>query len=86
MQRLNPRRFRDKVYVGCGAGFGGDRPLAALKLLHRVTELNYLILECLAERTLADRYQEMMSGGVGYDPQSKLFCHRFCFTIYTLSC
>lgn len=68
-----PRRRRDKVYIGCGAGFGGDRPLAALKLLKRVKELNYLVLECLAERTLADRYQIMVSGGDGYDSQSKCF-------------
>ncbi|XP_047148777.1 uncharacterized protein LOC124821024 [Vigna umbellata] len=67
--RSNPRRRRDKVYIGCGAGFGGDRPLAALKLLQRVQELNYLVLECLAERTLVDRYQIMMSGGDGYDSQ-----------------
>ncbi|KAE9615576.1 putative acyclic terpene utilization [Lupinus albus] len=65
--RSNPERLRDKVYIGCGAGFGGDRPLAALKLLQRVKELNYLVLECLAERTLADRYQIMLSGGHGYD-------------------
>ncbi|KAG8080681.1 hypothetical protein GUJ93_ZPchr0007g4932 [Zizania palustris] len=67
--RSNPQRRRDTVYVGCGAGFGGDRPTAALKLLERVKELNYLVLECLAERTLADRYQIMMSGGKGYDPR-----------------
>ncbi|XP_014516356.1 uncharacterized protein LOC106774055 [Vigna radiata var. radiata] len=67
--RSNPQRRRDKVYIGCGAGFGGDRPLAALKLLQRVQELNYLVLECLAERTLVDRYQIMMSGGDGYDSQ-----------------
>ncbi|WJX92698.1 hypothetical protein P8452_74303 [Trifolium repens] len=67
--RSNPKRRRDKVYIGCGAGFGGDRPLAALKLLQRVQELNYLVLECLAERTLADRYQVMLSGGDGYDSQ-----------------
>lgn len=71
MQRINPKRFRNKVYVGCGAGFAGDRPTAALKLLQRVTELNYLVLECLAERTLADRYQEMVSGGDGFDPRSE---------------
>nr|XP_029116842.1 uncharacterized protein LOC105032372 isoform X1 [Elaeis guineensis] len=65
--RDNPKRRKDKVYVGCGAGFGGDRPLAALKLLQRVKELDYLVLECLAERTLADRYQVMMTGGKGYD-------------------
>ncbi|KAK3015994.1 hypothetical protein RJ639_005941, partial [Escallonia herrerae] len=67
--RVNPQRRREKVYVGCGAGFGGDRPLAALKLLQRVKELNYLVLECLAERTLADRYQATKSNGDGYDPR-----------------
>ncbi|XP_010055176.2 uncharacterized protein LOC104443465 isoform X2 [Eucalyptus grandis] len=66
-QRVNPKRLRDEVRIGCGAGFGGDRPFAALKLLQRVEGLNYLVLECLAERTLADRYQEMMSGGDGFD-------------------
>ncbi|XP_072984192.1 uncharacterized protein [Typha latifolia] len=64
-----PQRHKEKVYVGCGAGFGGDRPLAALNLLQRVKELDYLVLECLAERTLADHYQNMVSGGKGYDPR-----------------
>ncbi|RDY13128.1 hypothetical protein CR513_01986 [Mucuna pruriens] len=75
LQRNNPQRRRDKVYIGCGAGFGGDRPLAALKLLQRVEELNYLVLECLAERTLADRYQIMMSGGDGYDSYISNWMH-----------
>lgn len=44
--------------------------MAALKLLQRVKELNYLVLECLAERTLAERYQVMVSGGDGYDSRS----------------
>ncbi|XP_065864631.1 uncharacterized protein [Euphorbia lathyris] len=65
--RNNHHRRKEKVYIGCGAGFGGDRPSAALKLLQRVKELDYLVLECLAERTLADRYQAMSSGGDGYD-------------------
>ena len=56
--------------IGCGAGFGGDRPIAALKLLQRVENLNYLILECLAECTLADRYQVMLSSGDSYDSRS----------------
>ncbi|XP_061373543.1 uncharacterized protein LOC133315880 isoform X2 [Gastrolobium bilobum] len=73
--RSSPQRRRDKVYIGCGAGFGGDRPLAALKLLQRVKELNYLVLECLAERTLADRYQIMVSGGDGYDSQISNWMH-----------
>lgn len=70
MQREKPKKRREKVYIGCGAGFGGDRPIAALKLLQRVKELNYIVLECLAERTLADRYQIMISGGDGYDSRS----------------
>ncbi|KAJ6404571.1 hypothetical protein OIU84_012691 [Salix udensis] len=65
--REKPKQRRKKVYIGCGAGFGGDRPIAALKLLQRVKELNYIVLECLAERTLAERYQIMISGGDGYD-------------------
>uniref|UniRef100_A0A8I6YQ45 Acyclic terpene utilisation N-terminal domain-containing protein n=1 Tax=Hordeum vulgare subsp. vulgare TaxID=112509 RepID=A0A8I6YQ45_HORVV len=69
--RRNPQRRKNQVYVGCGAGFGGDRPMAALKLLERVEELNYIVLECLAERTLADRYQVMLSGGKGFDPRVK---------------
>ncbi|VFQ76394.1 unnamed protein product [Cuscuta campestris] len=43
--------------------------MAALKLLQRVKELDYLVLECLAERTLAEHYRSMKSGGKGYDPR-----------------
>ncbi|KAL8192381.1 hypothetical protein R6Q57_027566 [Mikania cordata] len=67
--RINPIKRREKVFVGCGASFSGDRPLAALKLLQKVKDLNYLVLECLAERTLAERYQAVKSGGDGYDPR-----------------
>lgn len=73
--RVNPQKRKEKVHIGCGAGFGGDRPLAALKLLERVEELNYLVLECLAERTLADRYQVMLSGGDGYDSRISEWMH-----------
>ncbi|KAI4328767.1 hypothetical protein L6164_021099 [Bauhinia variegata] len=74
--RTDPQRRKDKVYVGCGAGFSGDRPLAALKLLQRVKDLNYLVLECLSERTLADRYQAMFSGGDGFDPHISEWMHK----------
>jgi len=57
------------VRIGCGAGFGGDRPIAALRLLKRVPDLQYLVLECLAERTLTSRYEAMVAGGKGYDPR-----------------
>lgn len=77
---MKPEKRREKVYIGCGAGFGGDRPMAALKLLQRVEQLNYLVLECLAERTLADRFQIMLSGGHGYDSRSMfLSLHFFIF-------
>ena len=61
--------------------------MAALKLLQRVKELNYLVLECLAERTLADHYQVMVSGGDGYDSRSvssadQLFLFLLCLLYY----
>ncbi|KAL6498816.1 hypothetical protein OROGR_028363 [Orobanche gracilis] len=67
--RLNPERRKEKVVIGCGAGFGGDRPVASLKLLQRVKKLDYLVLECLSERTLAERCSDVKSGGKGYDPR-----------------
>ncbi|PON50747.1 hypothetical protein PanWU01x14_221190 [Parasponia andersonii] len=76
MQRENPQKRRDKVCIGCGAGFDGDRPLGALKLLQRVKEPNYLVLGHLAERTLADRYQVMVSGGGGYDSRNVFWYFR----------
>lgn len=42
----------ETVRVGCGAGFAGDRLEPALILAER-GNLDYLILECLAERTIA---------------------------------
>lgn len=81
LQRVDPKKRRDKVYIGCGAGFGGDRPMAALKLLQRVKQLNYLVLECLAERTLADRFQTMLAGGDGFDSRS-MFSFYFIHFIF----
>eukprot|EP00249_Psilotum_nudum_P006970 c20205_g1_i2 orf=140-2077(+) len=68
-QRKNPTQHKRVVRIGCGAGFAGDRPAAALNLLLSVPDMHYLILECLAERTLALRYEAMMAGGKGYDPR-----------------
>ena len=39
------------VRIGCGAGFGGDRLEPAVRLLED-GNLDYLVLECLAERTI----------------------------------
>uniref|UniRef100_A0A7I4EKM2 Uncharacterized protein n=1 Tax=Physcomitrium patens TaxID=3218 RepID=A0A7I4EKM2_PHYPA len=62
-------RRRDVVRIGCGAGFAGDRPNAALRLLQQVPDMHYLVLECLAERTLSTRYEAFVAGGKGYDPR-----------------
>ena len=40
------------VRIGCGAGMADDRIYPAVKLLER-GELDYLVCECLAERTIA---------------------------------
>ncbi|KAH7577919.1 hypothetical protein JRO89_XS01G0316100 [Xanthoceras sorbifolium] len=57
--------------------------MAALKLLQRVQQFNYLILECLVERTLADRFQVMLSGGNGFYSRSilSLRVNAFALTI-----
>ena len=41
-------RQRGAVRIGCSARFAGDRPNAALRLL-QVPDMQYLVLECLAE-------------------------------------
>eukprot|EP00026_Physarum_polycephalum_P005657 Phypoly_transcript_05692.p1 GENE.Phypoly_transcript_05692~~Phypoly_transcript_05692.p1 ORF type:complete len:592 (+),score=94.86 Phypoly_transcript_05692:87-1862(+) len=58
------------VRIGCGAGFQGDRVVPAVQLL-KEGKLDYLVLECLAERTLADSIERMKSGGQGYDTRLK---------------
>src|SRR3546814_17314559 len=45
------------ILVGCGACFANDRPDAALRLAHDLAQRNgqrYIMLELLAERTLAE--------------------------------
>lgn len=55
---------RRAVRVGCGAGFQGDRIAPAVELLKH-GELDFIVLECLAERTLADSIDRMRTGGKG---------------------
>eukprot|EP00897_Mesotaenium_endlicherianum_P004770 jgi/Mesen1/4320/ME000022S03609 len=69
MQEDTGVRRREWVRVACGAGFAADRPTAALRILREVPHVQYLVLECLAERTLAARYKDALSGGTGYDPR-----------------
>jgi hypothetical protein len=57
-----------KIRIGCGAGFSGDRLEPALILAEK-GEIDYLILECLAERTIALAQKRKLADPTkGYDP------------------
>ncbi|HWZ71761.1 MAG TPA: acyclic terpene utilization AtuA family protein, partial [Casimicrobiaceae bacterium] len=57
--------------IGCGAGFSGDRLEPAVLLVEK-GELDYLALECLAERTIAlAQLRKRRDPTEGYDPLLK---------------
>jgi len=59
----------DRLRIGSGAGFSGDRLDASLLLAER-GELDYLVLECLAERTIAlAQLRRRKDSSRGYDPR-----------------
>src|SRR5438552_9201864 len=54
--------------IGCGAGFSGDRLEPSVVLLEKAG-LDYLVLECLAERTIAlAQKRKALDASKGYDP------------------
>ena len=56
------------VRIGAGAGFSGDRIEPAVELVDK-GGLDYLVFECLAERTIALAQQERMRAPeLGFDP------------------
>ena len=56
------------IRIGAGAGYSGDRIEPAVELAER-GELDYLIFECLAERTIALAQQAKLKDPTqGYDP------------------
>lgn len=56
------------VRIGAGAGFSGDRLEPAVRLLAE-GDLDYLVLECLAERTIAlGQKRRLRDAALGYDP------------------
>lgn len=60
--------MKTSVRIGCGAGFSGDRLEPALVLVQQ-GELDYLVLECLAERTIAlAQKRKRQDTTLGYDP------------------
>lgn len=61
-------RTSDELRIGAGAGYAGDRIEPAVELARR-PDLDYLVFECLAERTIALARLEMVNGdGHGYNP------------------
>lgn len=60
--------MKNKIRIGCGAGFSGDRIEPAIILAEK-GELDYLVLECLAERTIALANKRKMADPTkGFDP------------------
>jgi hypothetical protein len=56
------------IRIGCGAGFSGDRIEPAVELATQ-GQLDYLIFECLAERTIAlAQKAKLENANLGYDP------------------
>jgi len=57
-----------QIRIGAGAGYSGDRIEPALELAEQ-GDIDYLIFECLAERTIALAQQARMNDPAsGYDP------------------
>ncbi|MCL4801746.1 MAG: acyclic terpene utilization AtuA family protein [Burkholderiales bacterium] len=64
MARIEPKTLR----IGAGAGFQGDRIDPAVVLASQ-GGLDYLVLECLAERTIAAaQLRRLQEPGTGFDP------------------
>lgn len=59
--------MKEKIRIGCGAGFSGDRLEPAL-ILTEQGNLDYLVLECLAERTISlAQKRKKVNPELGYD-------------------
>ncbi len=62
---MTARPFR----IGCGAGYSGDRIEPAVELVER-GDLDAIVFECLAERTIALAQQARAADpGAGFDPR-----------------
>ena len=64
--------MKEKVYIGCGAGFAGDRFDASIPIVKQLLNIEapkYLMFEVLAERTLALAQQlRIKNPDEGYSP------------------
>ena len=69
-----------QIRIGAGAGYSGDRIEPAVELAER-GDIDYLVFECLAERTIALAQQARMTDPtLGYDP---LLEHRMLAVLRT---
>ena len=60
---------RETVRVGAGAGYAGDRWEPALELAEK-GDIQYLVFECLAERTIArEALARLNDPDAGYNPR-----------------
>ncbi len=60
--------MKKTIRIGSGAGYSGDRIDPAVELIKK-GNLDYIIFECLAERTIAlAQLQKMQNPELGYDP------------------
>ncbi len=60
--------MKERIRIGGGAGFSGDRLEPAVDLVRR-GQLDFLVLECLAERTIAlAQRRKLEDHNLGYDP------------------
>jgi hypothetical protein len=59
---------RERIRIGCGAGFADDRIPPGVEIVER-GELDYLAMECLAERTIArETLDRAKDPAKGYTP------------------
>lgn len=57
------------IRIGAGAGYGGDRFEPAVELVEK-GDIDYLVYECMAERTIALYQQDKLRDpSLGYNPQ-----------------
>src|SRR5690242_11447922 len=60
--------MKKSIRIGSGAGYSGDRIEPAVELAEK-GDIQYLVFECLAERTIAIAQQARMKDPAqGYDP------------------
>ena len=61
-----------KIRIGSGAGYAGDRIEPAVELMEK-GNLDYIIFECLAERTVAIGQQDKENSPADGEKQSKSY-------------